>query len=319
MIDEKKFTGFYSTVIDPALDALEPQRIFLKKMFILCWISLGIGILFFIILCGIHSHPSYLFIPVLAGLGGAGAFYKRVLDKSPVYVSSFKQKVISTTISLISRDLAYYPEGKISESLYDESDLYPQGYDIYQGEDCVEGKIDKTSTVFSELNVMRRRNQIENSDMTVVFNGLFFAADFNKNFTARTYVWDRDQKAFNFLNKNEFPFATDLGKVLLENPAFSSRFVVYSTDQVEARYILSPSLMERLVSLSGKWHRNISFSFVDSKIFVAIPIRYGTKLFEPEILSRPKKETIEWFYELLKMLAGIVDELNLNLRIWNKV
>ena len=35
----------------------------------------------------------------------------------------------------------------------------------------------------------------------------------------------------------------------LENPDFEKTFDVYSTDQIEARYLLSPSMMERLLAL----------------------------------------------------------------------
>ena len=36
--------------------------------------------------------------------------------------------------------------------------------------------------------------------------------------------------------------------VKLENPEFESEFAVYSGDQIESRYILSSSLMERILS-----------------------------------------------------------------------
>ena len=35
--------------------------------------------------------------------------------------------------------------------------------------------------------------------------------------------------------------------VKLEDPEFEKEFVVYAHDQVEARYVLSPSLMRRLL------------------------------------------------------------------------
>ena len=39
-----------------------------------------------------------------------------------------------------------------------------------------------------------------------------------------------------------------LEEIELEDPEFMEHFRVYSTDQVEARYILSPSMMERLLA-----------------------------------------------------------------------
>ncbi len=56
-----------------------------------------------------------------------------------------------------------------------------------------------------------------------------------------------------------------------ENPDFEKTFDVYSTDQIEARYLLSPSMMERLFALDREFNKNITISFRDSNILIAIP------------------------------------------------
>ena len=56
----------------------------------------------------------------------------------------------------------------------------------------------------------------------------------------------------------------------LEDPRFTENFVVYGTDQVEARYVLSASLMERIVSLKEKFARPIFLSFQDRQMYLAV-------------------------------------------------
>lgn len=105
--------------------------------------------------------------------------------------------------------------------------------------------------------------------------------------------------------------------VKLEDPEFEKYFVVYAEDQIEARYILSTSLMRRIVEFKKKTRKQICLSFVGSKVFVAIP--YGRALFEPNIYKPVVEfEKIREYFEDINLALGIVEDLNLNTRIWNK-
>ena len=111
-------------------------------------------------------------------------------------------------------------------------------------------------------------------------------------------------------------FAWDLEKVKLESLEFENKFIVYSSDQVEARYILTPSFMERLVNLQDLMGDRTSYSFVDTNVYVAIPI--SDELFEPSVFSENDYNRLGDYYNTVHIVFDIIDELNLNLRIWNK-
>jgi hypothetical protein len=145
-----------------------------------------------------------------------------------------------------------------------------------------------------------------------IFKGLFFVADFNKHFRGKTFVLSNDAGA-----KLQALHKAKGQSVQLEDPDFKKLFVAYSNDQVEARYILSTTLMERLVNFRRKAKRKIQISFVDSLIYVAIA--YDEDLFEPKLFTsmldlRPLQE----YFEIMQLMLGIVDDLNLNQRIWTK-
>jgi hypothetical protein len=145
-----------------------------------------------------------------------------------------------------------------------------------------------------------------------VFKGLFFVADFNKDFQGKTFV-----SSNNFSSKVQNAVQLRGQVVQLEDTRFSKFFTVCSNDQVEARYILSTRLMERLITFQKKANRKIQIAFVDSLIYIAIA--YEEDLFEPKLFSSmldlaPLKE----YFETLQLMLSIVDELNLNQRIWTK-
>ena len=108
-----------------------------------------------------------------------------------------------------------------------------------------------------------------------------------------------------------------LSLVHLENPIFERKFVVYSGDQQEARYILSPKLMERILNAKKMLRADISLSFHDNHLYIAIP-KYKN-FYEPSFFgSVMDYREISEIYDLIKLVEEIVNELELNTRIWSK-
>ncbi|WP_281492150.1 DUF3137 domain-containing protein [Desulfosarcina cetonica] len=152
-----------------------------------------------------------------------------------------------------------------------------------------------------------------------MFNGLLFVADFNKAFKGTTIVLpDTAQKLFGDMGQALQSLNVQNGQLIkLEDPAFEKLFVVYGQDQVEARYILSTSLMRRMVEFQNRAQKEMRLSFSASKLYVAIP--FEKELFEPKIReSLLNIAHIQEYYDELKLVADIVDELNLNTRIWTQ-
>ncbi|MGE0918353.1 DUF3137 domain-containing protein [Trichlorobacter lovleyi] len=105
--------------------------------------------------------------------------------------------------------------------------------------------------------------------------------------------------------------------VKLEDPRFSQQFKVYSSDQVEARYLLTPRMTERLVDLKDSLG-SIEISFIGSWVNIAAG-GFPYNAFEPD-LKQPftdpvqVERTLGWIFRVV----GIVEELDLNTRIWTK-
>jgi len=114
-----------------------------------------------------------------------------------------------------------------------------------------------------------------------------------------------------------FPFGSkDL--VRLEDPEFENHFQVYATDQVEARYLLSTSLMRRILDLREAWNGcALRISFLNSNIHVAIPCQRN--FFEPD-LSQSLLENAP-FHRIageIRSCLQLVEQLNLDARIWTR-
>ncbi|MFH0911765.1 MAG: DUF3137 domain-containing protein, partial [Planctomycetota bacterium] len=118
-----------------------------------------------------------------------------------------------------------------------------------------------------------------------------------------------------WFQKHDFTAPGELVK--LEDPEFEKLFAVYGTDQIEARYLLSTSLMRRLVDFRNKTGKTIYVSFVKSCVHIAIVT--GENMFEPRIFRTVVDlELVRDYFHDLTLATGIVEDLNLNTRIWSK-
>ena len=92
---------------------------------------------------------------------------------------------------------------------------------------------------------------------------------------------------------------------------------MYSDNQITARYILSPSLMQRILNFKRQSRRTFYLSFVDGKLYIAIS--FSKSLFEARVFSTLLDYDIyrDYFADML-FAKSIVEEFNLNRRIWSK-
>jgi hypothetical protein len=139
-----------------------------------------------------------------------------------------------------------------------------------------------------------------------VFTGLFFIANFPKKIKGRTFVSTCNSKA---------KVQQQSSNVKLEDGEFNRIFLVNSDDQIEARYILSTSVMSKLIDFHKKVKRPMKISFVEDKIYIAIS--YDYHIFEPRLFKNMVYfASLKEYFETLNFMMSIVQDLNLNRRIW---
>lgn len=224
----------------------------------------------------------------------------------------YKDVVISRLVSGLCPGATYNPSQGIPRQTFVASSLFSTTPDRYSCEDHIAGCLDRTAFSCSEIHAEEKRVTRDSKGRTrthwvTIFRGFFFIADFHKDFRGQTVVHRNSWIKFDFSNR----------RVKLENPTFEKRFDVYSTDQVEARYLLTPSMMEKLVALDDKFPGKITLSFTGSKVIVAIPDtmdHFETSIWKHQV----QNDDIRREFSTLAALLGIVDDLNLNLRIWSK-
>jgi len=315
------FAHFYATVLLQELKSLEAARkATLRHVGLVCVMGGALVAASIAVSAGYHFGFGPIAAVALLVASAGGYIYRYLIED---YVEQFKTRIISRIIAFIDPTLEYWPSQHIGQSHFVESGIFTRTPDRFRGDDYVKGKIGSTPIEFSEIHAEYKSESHSSRGRRrhwhTIFKGLFFAADFNKQFAGRTVVLpDTAHKVlgaagdfFQGLNKSRGEL------VKLEDPEFEKIFVVYGDDQIEARYILSTSLMERIVKFQRKTGRPIFLSFVGTQVHVGVA--YSKALFEPKVFSGIAGfKNVETYFDDLHLALGIVEDLNLNTRIWTK-
>jgi hypothetical protein len=140
------------------------------------------------------------------------------------------------------------------------------------------------------------------------FRGMFCWLKFQKKLVGHTVVIPRNQitkidrwSSFKFRNEEE---------IHLEDPRFTKEFFVYGTDQVEARFVISTALMERITALKSKFNRPIFISFQNRQMYLAVQNENGLFSFPSGRLDSQK--VIEELVHEIETTLGISEDLKLS-------
>ena len=96
-------------------------------------------------------------------------------------------------------------------------------------------------------------------------------------------------------------------RVNLEDIVFSKKWKVYADDQVEARYVLTPALMERMLAVKKLFHGNrLDFSFWGNNLLIAVHTNKDmfetTSLFKSALDYRKVQEVICQLYSVFSVI-----------------
>lgn len=306
----------FSSDLQYELEPLEKKRkAFLSNFLLLTFLFLAM-----IIMCVLFFPVAKYLIGIVLLIWGFSVLRKKYRTFKETFAVEFKKDIISKLTLLIDEELNYHPEYGLSEETFIRSGVVRGSVDWFRSEDYFEGTIGETQIYFSEVHAKTKQKDHETGGESYydLFKGILFAADFNKSVSSRIVVFpDIFQGRLGALGDKLLKTAATSEKaeiVKLEDTEFERFFTVFSNDQVEARYVLTPSLMKRILDFRKKY-KHFSISFIDNHIYIGLFI--NKNLFEPRIFHKVTDVTImENYLQYIQLTIDLVEDLNMNTRIW---
>ncbi len=175
----------------------------------------------------------------------------------------------------------------------------------WSSEDLISGEIEGVRVKFSDFYAAKMVKKKNNTETVVLFRGVLFKADFNKKSSCVTQI----------AHANSRNLAIYGQKANMDDVRFEEKFDVYTTDQIGARYVLTPVLMERFREICERFGRPVNAVFKDGQIFIAVETWRDD--FEPQLgKSLTDEATLIAYESEIESFTQIVKELNLNRKIW---
>lgn len=299
-IDDAGFQRLYAERIEPCFAANEEGRQQAVKTF---WRRLAIGapvvILLAIALAVRQQEFGYAAFAAIIGGFGLSWYAYHPIDRLTKAVKTQSLGSIAEAMRA-TYQLGGFDPPALGRAR--ELNLLPS-YNRSSFEDLFCGEHRKASFDLYEAHLKQHRRTGKSSSTVTVFRGQIIRLHFPREFAGVTVV-RRDAGVLNFLNG-----LGELKRVGLVDPKFEKVFEVYGTDQVEARFLVHPAFMERLLELEAALKgKRIRCAFEGGDLIICIE---GGNLFEPGSLFEPLVDP--------SRARRIVDELASVMRVMDAV
>ena len=202
----------------------------------------------------------------------------------------------------------YNPWGKINPG----SMVFPFSYNCADGSDHIKAAYNGLNIELGDIELI---NETENTDENgntqknsqTCFKGQWLTCDFGKELSGQVYISEWTKKDRRSMKSN----------VTMDNEQFGKRFCVRADDPQEAYYILTPHMMEYIISIADKSGGTVYMSFLrDGKLHVAV--QTGRDFFELGKNNANVEELRQKFLGELRWFTDIVDTLRVEDTLYKK-
>ena len=250
---------------------------------------------------------------ILAIISTRDEFYEWIFErKTERFVMRYKELYLKPYIE--SLGFSYKMGALFQEKEVRASEIF-DGFDRFRADDLVCANVDGVDFMFCDIRLEKDIGTgipfIFKNNYATFFEGPFFVANFNKKICSDVFVFSNttlppSELQHKLLGGREIP---------IDNADFNQNFTIYANDAMTVMYVLTPALMEKILSLKQLVKSDISLSFKQNKIYIAIA--RGADSFEPS-LDQPilNARIANDIKADLDAMLQIVKILKLNEKIW---
>jgi len=233
-------------------------------------------------------------------LGGLWAW---ITSPKRQYARTYKNDILPEIAGLFG-NFTYDVKGKIPMTAMKPSKIVPN-HTSYSSEDFFSGEYKKVGINFSEIKLTKKSGKTTKT----VFKGLaILLTHGTKKFHGHTILTKDQGKIGGWFKKQ----ISKLERANLVDPEFEKLFDVFTSDQVEARYLIDPRIVENLKALYKEYNgTQMMAAFYEDHFLLLI----GSKAnhFEPPSIETPatNADGLLAMRREIAQIMSIIDKLSL--------
>ena len=202
----------------------------------------------------------------------------------------------------------YNPWGKINPG----SMVFPFSYNCTDGSDHIKAVYNGLNIELGDIELIDETEDTDedghtNTRKDTVFKGQWLTCDFGKELAGQVYISEWTKKDRRMMKSN----------VTMDNKQFSKRFCVRADHPQEAYYILTPHMMEYILTMADKSGGTVYLSFLrDGKMHVAV--KTGRDFFELGKSNANVEELRQKYLGELRWFTDMIDTLRVEDTLYKK-
>jgi hypothetical protein len=218
-----------------------------------------------------QQHDASLLADLISGFSlGLGLAAAKLVA---TYRSLYKTRVLPQLAARFGK-LFYRPARKVGFENLSRYSIFGDLGSI-DAEDEIAGAYRNLEVCITELSLKAKQGSQDES----VFDGPLTEIVLPRHLMGTTVVVAEKPLRYSRRRSSQWD---GLERVRLENPTFERHYVVYASDQIQARALLTPAFMERLLALATASSSQFPGVLAEgNRLRVALPRRFNRKLFEP--------------------------------------
>lgn len=235
------------------------------------------------------------------------------------YQREFKKRVVGVLQAALASEMRLDAARGLGRDWFMASRLFASSPDRYEAKILFSGWVRKTQLMLSEVHAEEngRRTDVKGrreANFVTTFQGVLLVADFNKHFRSwLTVMPDVSEKYFGLLGQKLQELGGEVHR--MENAKFEDLFVARGPDAMEARYLLTPTMQERLVALRRDLGVDFRLSLHGSRLWLAFPQNSDWFAGDWRFPANDRGQVRE-VLDQIRSCLGIAEELDLNTQIW---
>lgn len=281
---DKQFDTFYQEKIQPVLDKLEQRRRVIGRNALMIGFGVGLGVM--VLFAFLFLGNGIIFGAVLGFL--AATFY---VNRQKDFFRDFKERVIRPVFEYVKGSIEYDPDGGLDRDTVLNTDLF-RSPDAYAAEDHVKAAFDGVDVEMCEVKLQWGSGKNKKRQ-----RGLFMKGVTHRTPESVVRIYPVDEPG-------EIRDKRVGDKVDLESTEFEEIFDVRG-DQIEARRVLTPELMVRLLKLKDHVGNDAPYMAYDgNSVYLFLPL--SKDLFEPRIFTSFRKQDVKEYVKDIQSFLEIV-------------
>ena len=225
------------------------------------------------------------------------------------YATEVKERVCTGYFKENFENVYFNIDGGFDERELKDAAVIPTG-NRYFTNDFIRGRFEGVNFERADVKTQQVTSNGKSTTTTTLFDGQVYKLNFHKDASATIQIFE---KKFFEKFKNAF---TNMKLIKFEDTEFNDKFSVYTNNDHQSYYVMTPHFIQRVKDLEYKTHDEISLIIIDSILYLSIYTRRDS--FEPKMSDGINDAYLSKMKEDIDIIKSLVNDLNLKNTLYKK-